>query len=386
MDAETIQLIVQGVLVVLLALIGIPPMWTLLLHGDSFYPEASPFEGDSRASIQGMVAKPVTRTFGAWRRSPRPFFSAARIRAAVLCYNVLMNYHRYHKGFATPLLLIIIATLLLGGGVYVYQQTGRGNQSAAITTAQTANQEAAPAQGNEFIASPTAGVAPLSIHFSIPAGFECLPGNLSCAAHPSTYTIDYGDGTDSLNGSAYRNGTELDHTYTAAGNYVATLIDTTDNKGNGGPYPIVGTVTIKVTGHSQTVNWTTYKSTASDVYCVGIYTKEFGSVHVAGRGYVISYPPGARFGVDDGGTCGQPTGIGTEMIRLTEDINVADKQYKASGYRESDNSFGFSSFGLTPDNKILVTYGVNHSSALTDSEYQSALTSAKEIVATLELK
>ena len=36
-------------------------------------------------------------------------------------------------------------------------------------------------------------------------------------------------------------------TYTAAGNYTATLTDTTDNKGTGGPYPIISTATITVT-------------------------------------------------------------------------------------------------------------------------------------------
>ena len=135
--------------------------------------------------------------------------------------------------------------------------------TSVIATAEAPNQ-AATAESSEFIVSPASGATPLAVHFTIPARFTCPAGNLSCAAHQPTYIIDYGDGTNSLDGRAYRSGSDLDHTYTAAGSYTATLTDTTDNKGSGGPYPIIGSVTIKVTGDSQTADWKTYtKETAS---------------------------------------------------------------------------------------------------------------------------
>ncbi|GEM_PF-5507474 len=45
MVPDTVQIIVQVVVLGLLAFMGIPMIWTALLHGDIFYPEVSPFEG-----------------------------------------------------------------------------------------------------------------------------------------------------------------------------------------------------------------------------------------------------------------------------------------------------------------------------------------------------
>jgi archaellum component FlaF (FlaF/FlaG flagellin family) len=48
----------------------------------------------------------------------------------------------YKKGFIAPLILIIIALLVLGGGAYVYVQKNQANQSVtAASTAQTTNSQ-----------------------------------------------------------------------------------------------------------------------------------------------------------------------------------------------------------------------------------------------------
>jgi hypothetical protein len=176
------------------------------------------------------------------------------------------------KGFIAPLLLALVALLLVSGGAYFVMHQNptpqmSQNSPNSSTTQQTRNQKPAtpvartttsaitPTSPTEFSVLPISGPAPLAVHFSIPvASFSCPDGSLSCVAHAPSYTIDYGDGTDNLHGGAYRNGSDLDHTYSTTGNYTATLTDTTDNKGNGGPYPVIGTVTIKVTGNSQAIS------------------------------------------------------------------------------------------------------------------------------------
>lgn len=145
---------------------------------------------------------------------------------------------------------------------------------------------------------------------------------------------------------------------------------------------------------SQIADWKTYDNVAkgysvsyptdakidtSDLSCVRIDTKEFGSVYVDAG----SQDP-----------CGVPTGIGDGMIRSQDTITIADKQYPASSWHESDNSFSFFTLNSAVVDKISVTYGVDHSDKtdprswknlgpFTDAEYQSALNSAKKVVATL---
>jgi hypothetical protein len=49
-----------------------------------------------------------------------------------------------HKGFIAPLLLALIVIMLIGGGVYVYQQNKQANQpTTAISTTQTPNSQTA---------------------------------------------------------------------------------------------------------------------------------------------------------------------------------------------------------------------------------------------------
>ncbi len=117
----------------------------------------------------------------------------------------------------------------------------------------------------------------------------------------------------------------------------------------------------------------------SDLTCVQISTKEFGSVSIN----VGSLNP-----------CGEPTGLGVGDVKISENMTIGSKQYLASGYRVSDNSFSFQSF--TASDTVFVTYGVAHFDktdsknwknlgALTDAEYQTALDSARKIVSTLHL-
>lgn len=122
------------------------------------------------------------------------------------------------------------------------------------------------------------------------------------------------------------------------------------------------------------------KIDTSDLSCVRIITKEFGSVYV---------------NAGSGDPCGVPTGIGSGMVRLNEDIFVNSKQYSASGFREADNSYGFLSFGFTIGDKIFVTYGVEHSDKsnpnswkslgpLTALDFGDALNSVRKIVSSLK--
>lgn len=122
------------------------------------------------------------------------------------------------------------------------------------------------------------------------------------------------------------------------------------------------------------------KIDTSDLSCVRIITKEFGSMYV---------------NAGSGDPCGVPTGIGSGMVRLNEDIIVNNKQYSASGFREADNSYGFLGFGFTIGDKIFVTYGVDHSDKsnpnswkslgpLTSLDFGNALNSVRNIVSSLK--
>jgi PKD repeat protein len=77
----------------------------------------------------------------------------------------------FQKGFVVPLLLTIIALLIIDGGVYFYRQR---NQSSTIelnetaTTTETTNQTTTQEKQSTlvFSATPTSGVAPLTVTFS----------------------------------------------------------------------------------------------------------------------------------------------------------------------------------------------------------------------------
>ncbi len=142
---------------------------------------------------------------------------------------------------------------------------------------------------------------------------------------------------------------------------------------------------------AETANWQTYKNIEkgysinyptdasidkNDLSCIRIDTKEFGSIYI---------------NVGSSNPCGEPTGIGIGMIRVQDNITIAGKQYSTSGFRNSDNSNSFLSLGLTVGDKIFATYGVDHFDksnsknwknlgALTGSDYQKALDSAKQIL------
>ncbi|MDO8604009.1 MAG: hypothetical protein Q7K40_01185, partial [bacterium] len=138
-----------------------------------------------------------------------------------------------------------------------------------------------------------------------------------------------------------------------------------------------------MSSNSQTADWKTYTSTTkgysisypadakidtSNLSCVRIDTGEFGSVYINAG----SQNP-----------CGEPTGIGLGNTKISENVTIGGKQYPASGFRADDNSNSFLSFSLS--GKIMITYGVSHSGTLTNTEYQTAIDSAKKIVSTMKL-
>jgi hypothetical protein len=115
--------------------------------------------------------------------------------------------------------------------------------------------------------------------------------------------------------------------------------------------------------------------------CVQINTREFGFVSID----LGSSEP-----------CGTPTGIGIGMVKVSDAVSVADKQYAASGYRDADNSSSFLSFEFPPDGKIrTVVYGVDHFDksnpknwknlgSFTSDQYESALQSGRKILSTFK--
>ncbi|MDP2655834.1 MAG: hypothetical protein Q8P17_04970 [bacterium] len=146
------------------------------------------------------------------------------------------------------------------------------------------------------------------------------------------------------------------------------------------------------TSNSQTDTWKTYNNTGkgysisypedtkidiSNLSCVRIDTKEFGSVAIG----------------SSSDACGMVGGVGIGTTMLSETITVNGQQYTASGVKTADNSQSLADFSFT--NKIYIRYGVDHLDksdprswknlgALTDAEYQNALNSAKAIVSTLK--
>ena len=152
---------------------------------------------------------------------------------------------------------LLTAALSLMGFVQAHPELPQASRDSAIEVAQQAVLQANsvlasnnPKNQDTFSVSPASGQAPLTVHFTVPRRFDCA--YLSCnPAHAPSYTIDYGDGTNSIVGRAFRNKPDTEHVYEAAGTYTATLSDTTDGKGSGGSYPVVGKVTIKVTGSAQ---------------------------------------------------------------------------------------------------------------------------------------
>jgi len=76
---------------------------------------------------------------------------------------------------------------------------------------------------SSFSASPTSGTAPLTVHFQIPQSL----------CNGSLQTLYYGDGQQTSLGACMPDGTyvaKYDHTYTTAGSYSATVIDSASRK------------------------------------------------------------------------------------------------------------------------------------------------------------
>jgi PKD repeat protein len=112
----------------------------------------------------------------------------------------------YQKGFISPLLIVIIAFLLIGGGVYVYQQSKQVSQSA------TTNPTTQSVPSTQTSSSPTSGVAPLTVKFA----------NIPATA--AEEEIFFGDGQSISNGRTgdWPSGGVV-HTYATPGTYTVKI-------------------------------------------------------------------------------------------------------------------------------------------------------------------
>ncbi|TSC68745.1 MAG: hypothetical protein G01um101466_311 [Parcubacteria group bacterium Gr01-1014_66] len=142
------------------------------------------------------------------------------------------------KGFIVPVLLIIIALLVVGGGVYVYEskktetpivvdtETQQSNQVQQQTNTQTSNTQQ-NSQNNEgaityasanLSATPTTGVSPLTVNFE---GQIKVPYNQRGRA-----IMFFGDGVSDV---MFRSGPDLfsekwTHTFNKSGEYDAIMV------------------------------------------------------------------------------------------------------------------------------------------------------------------
>ena len=86
-------------------------------------------------------------------------------------YTFCMNYH---KGFIVPLLTIIIAILVVGGGVYVYTQTKPANKPVPVvvsqTTQTTSTAQSSSSQSTEKLFTPF--IAWVGLTLRLPARAE----------------------------------------------------------------------------------------------------------------------------------------------------------------------------------------------------------------------
>lgn len=147
------------------------------------------------------------------------------------------------RGFIVPLLLLVIAFLLVGGGAYIFTQkkeaspvvSGNVSLPQATSTKQT-NQSAGDSNKaptiSSFTVSPASGSAPFNVTFT-------------AAPSPGAESINYGDGSEECWMPNYDGETVcnmLSHTYSSPGTYTATLSRHL-------PTAVLGTVTITVTGN-----------------------------------------------------------------------------------------------------------------------------------------
>lgn len=300
-----------------------------------------------------------------------------------------------HRGFIVPLLLIIVAILLAGGGAYVYVQTKQASQSAvaASTTQATTTTFISVNSLVGFTGDNILTVMARVLNTDIQADTKWtinysgakyyddwveMPDPLRSSfsdwlkIHKGTLVADYNTGNSigrfTISGILHSDGIlyassigQCDPTDTAC-RKIPWKIYTNTSKGYSISYPVDA------------------KIDTSNLSCVRIDTKEFGSVAI---------------NAGSSNPCGDPTGLGVGMISSEDTITIASKQYPTSGYRESDNGFSFFDFNSPISEKISVTYGVVHFDksnpnnwknlgALTYSEYQNALNSAKGIVSTFK--
>lgn len=313
------------------------------------------------------------------------------------------------KGFATPLLLALVALLILGGGAYAYMQNKQVNQPVVAQTSDLktyTNTE----YGFSFQYPPSFGIPKEHISTSSeklknsPDSVNFLDGRLIVSSgisynlstsQPMTFAEVTAagsnkkqiivDGRSGIQVSSSQVGTVT--SISLPGNVIVVIEGSLDLQNQILP-------TFKFSPNSQTSDWKIYTNTSkgysisypidakidtSDLSCIRIDTKEFGSVTI-----IIGTNSDA---------CGVVGGIGIGDSFLSETIIINGKQYTASGVRTADNSQSLADFAFT--NKMYIRYGVDHLDksnpkswknlgALTDSEYQDALDSAKRIVSTLK--
>lgn len=123
------------------------------------------------------------------------------------------------KGFIVPLLLVVIAFLLLGGGAYIFTQNKEASPvvSGNVELPQaTSTEQTTTVQTVSFTASPTSGSVPLTVYFS-----SNWFGNMS----PQGLSINYGDGeTDYLCNPGELCPRQIAHIYKKAGTFTTTLM------------------------------------------------------------------------------------------------------------------------------------------------------------------
>ncbi len=125
------------------------------------------------------------------------------------------------RGFIVPLLLLVFALLIVGGGAYVYHQT-KQQENASTGTSTAIAQEV-----TSFTVNPSSGPAPLSVIFNLRVlNIKVPQGNDS---GEFAYTVDFGDESAALGGMRVTHCADecfftMPHTYSVPGTFTATLI------------------------------------------------------------------------------------------------------------------------------------------------------------------
>ncbi len=324
------------------------------------------------------------------------------------------------RGFIVPLLLIVIALLLVGGGAYVYTQMKQPNPSVSgdaalpqATSTMSAASKTTSITQNPISQTADWGTVTMDIGGIVnpPTGsfsFKYPPGWSICRSSPYGVYALVSDNCGSATGDPYPHAHplnyfevsdmgDMDRRDLQAGTLKSdtgweTVPIISDGNLQSGMEPMRFVyfplepegLTISLAGSNSAMQsvtdemartFTASSSIIAATNSGGVIWKTFIN---SSKGYALKYPADARIDTSDyscvqiftkefgsvylsSGSmnpCGEPTGIGVGMIRTDDTIRIAGKQYPAIGYRENDNAYSFDSFSFTRD--IFVTYGVSH--------------------------